>query len=175
MARTEIKLPQSGMGMADGTILVWHVSVGQRIQQGQPLCDIEAAKATIEMEAPASGVVLELLVREGDNVAVNTTIVILDEAGPGGTHFDGSPQLEQMEIGPSVSPGPPQKLAEYSNRDEETRVKVEPRARIAARQHGIDLNLVRGSGPDGRITEADVLRYVQETSGPPPLPDSPHD
>ena len=79
MAITEIRLPQSGMGMADGTILVWHKAVGEHISRGDPLCDIEAAKAVIEMEAPVSGTIVAILVAAGENVPVNTPIVRIDE------------------------------------------------------------------------------------------------
>ncbi|MET0179076.1 MAG: biotin/lipoyl-containing protein, partial [Novosphingobium sp.] len=80
---TEIRLPQYGMGMTDGTIIAWHVAVGDRVEKGAPLCDVEAAKTTVEFESPVSGVVTRIMVALDENVPVNTPLLIVDESGAG--------------------------------------------------------------------------------------------
>jgi phenylpropionate dioxygenase-like ring-hydroxylating dioxygenase large terminal subunit len=170
MALTEIRLPQSGMGMTDGTILVWHKAVGERIEQGEPLCDIEAAKALVEMVAPVSGVIAKLLVQAGENVPVNTPIVMIDEgdatsAAPIG-NADTAADAGKESAAPAVARA---RMNEHAA-ERGPSVQIEPRARRAAQQRGVDLTRVRGSGPCGRILEEDVKRY-SESAGKPVLRD----
>ena len=76
----EVRLPQYGMGMADGTITTWRKAEGDQVAEGEILCDVEAAKAVIEVEAPASGVLRRILAKEGENVPVNSLIAEMDAA-----------------------------------------------------------------------------------------------
>lgn len=74
-----VKLPQHGMGMADGTIVAWLKQVGDRVSRGEVLAEVEAAKTTIEIEAPADGKLTEILVATDENVPVHTVIAMIDE------------------------------------------------------------------------------------------------
>ena len=74
----EVRLPQYGMGMADGTITAWRKAEGDAVTEGEILCDVEAAKAVVEVEAPASGVLRRILAKEGENVPVNSLIAEMD-------------------------------------------------------------------------------------------------
>ena len=78
---TRITLPKWGMGMEEGTVLRWLKAVGEKVQQGEPLVEIESAKATQEMEAPVSGKLVEILLPEGQTAAVNSEIAVIEE-GP---------------------------------------------------------------------------------------------
>jgi len=75
----ELKLPQHGMGMADGTIVAWKKSEGDRVSRGEVLAEVEAAKTTIEIEAPGDGVLARILVPEDENVPVHTVIALIDD------------------------------------------------------------------------------------------------
>jgi pyruvate dehydrogenase E2 component (dihydrolipoamide acetyltransferase) len=125
---TEVRLPQAGMGMTDGTVLDWLKDVGDEVRQGECIAEVEAAKTTVEIEAPCDGVLTRILTPVGTLVPVREVMAVIAAPGEPGQ--------------PAARPaGAPQ---------------VVPAARRLAREHGIDLAEVTGSGPGGRITEADV-------------------
>jgi pyruvate/2-oxoglutarate dehydrogenase complex dihydrolipoamide acyltransferase (E2) component len=74
MAIIDVLLPQFGMGMQDGEIIRWLKAVGDPVREGDPLVEIEAAKTTVEMPAPASGILTEIVAQEGDTIEVRTVI-----------------------------------------------------------------------------------------------------
>lgn len=76
---TEVVLPKWGMGIEEGTIIRWLKAVGDRVEKGEPLVEIETAKATQEVEAPVSGTLVKILFPEGQAAAVNTAIAVIDE------------------------------------------------------------------------------------------------
>ncbi|RHW24948.1 biotin attachment protein [Nocardioides immobilis] len=78
--RVEVKLPQWGMGMSEGVILGWRKSVGDTVQEGEPLCEVEAAKVTEELEAPVSGTLVEVLVEADTEVEVYTVLAVIETA-----------------------------------------------------------------------------------------------
>jgi pyruvate/2-oxoglutarate dehydrogenase complex dihydrolipoamide acyltransferase (E2) component len=77
--RTNVNLPKASMGIAEGTVARWLKAVGDRVQKGEPLVEIETAKALQEVEAPASGRLVEILVAEGETAPINTTIAVLED------------------------------------------------------------------------------------------------
>jgi pyruvate/2-oxoglutarate dehydrogenase complex dihydrolipoamide acyltransferase (E2) component len=74
-----VVLPKWGMGIDEGTVVRWLKSVGERVEKGEPIVEIETAKATQEVEAPASGTLKEILVGEGESAPVNTNIAVIEE------------------------------------------------------------------------------------------------
>ncbi|MFM6974316.1 MAG: biotin/lipoyl-containing protein [Agromyces sp.] len=78
MARVEVLLPQWGMGMSEGAIVQWHKKVGDRVTEDEPLADVEAEKVEEVLESPATGVITEILVAEGDSVEVRTIVAIIE-------------------------------------------------------------------------------------------------
>lgn len=171
----EMVLPQFGMGMSDGTIIVWHKAEGERVEEGEALCEVEAAKTNVEVEAPCSGILQRILVPAGANVPVNTIIAVIGDtplasepespsaaeiahsAAPIPESVTATPEVVSAPVPPPVAPAVGRLAAPQLQRD----VQVEPRARRAARVHGVDLLRVTGSGPGGRIIESDVLAAVQ--------------
>ena len=79
MSRVEVLLPQWGMGMSEGVILKWLKQVGDEVAEDQPLAEVEAEKVTTELESPATGTLVEILVGEGEEVAVRTPVAIIEE------------------------------------------------------------------------------------------------
>jgi pyruvate/2-oxoglutarate dehydrogenase complex dihydrolipoamide acyltransferase (E2) component len=79
---TKVNLPKAGMGIEEGTVSRWLKAVGDTVKQGEPIVEVETAKALQEVEAPASGTLSEILVRAGETVSVNTEIAVIDD-GPG--------------------------------------------------------------------------------------------
>jgi pyruvate/2-oxoglutarate dehydrogenase complex dihydrolipoamide acyltransferase (E2) component len=78
MTTTRLIIPKSGMGIEEGTVLRWLKKAGERVEKGEPIVEIETAKATQELEAPASGVLVQILLREGESAAVNTEIAVIE-------------------------------------------------------------------------------------------------
>lgn len=165
----DIRLPQSGMGMTDGTILKWHKAVGDRIAKGELLCDIEAAKTTVEVESPVTGVLRRILVDVDQNVPVDTVIAEVDTDANDDTRSE-APPLNAMTGVAAAAP------AARSATPAGPSTQVEPPARRLAQELGIDLASVAGSGPGGRITVNDVRAQGQpqpQTAPTSPAPTAP--
>jgi pyruvate dehydrogenase E2 component (dihydrolipoamide acetyltransferase) len=162
----EVRLPQWGMGMQEGTVVRWLKREGDAIRADEDLVEIEAAKTTQAVTAPVAGVLLRVLVPEGETIPVRTALALVGapselpaERPPAG-HAAASPRP-----GPPPPPSPEVGV--------ERRVPVTPVARKLARDLGVDLALVTGSGPGGRIDEADVRAHAerQRASSPASSPE----
>ena len=162
---TEIVLPQWSMGMADGTVVRWLKHEGEMVMEGEPLAEVEAAKVTSEVEAEVAGVVVRILVAEGETVPVRTPLCLIGTADEMVASVESS--TTQPESVPVVST-PVQPVA-----TSRLPVQITPLARRMAQDHGIDLSQVRGSGPAGRIVVEDVQRAIDATLRPAPPPAAP--
>jgi pyruvate dehydrogenase E2 component (dihydrolipoyllysine-residue acetyltransferase) len=173
---SNVTLPRLGQGMETGTIVRWLKSEGENVEKGEPLYELDTEKVTQEVEAEASGVLLKILAGEGEEIEVGKAIAVIGEQGedvPEGEAEDptevaeddaeeeGSPapaREDERERGREEGPeGPP----EPEQRVESTnggRIKASPLARRIARERGIELSALRGTGPEGRIVAEDVER-----------------
>jgi pyruvate dehydrogenase E2 component (dihydrolipoamide acetyltransferase) len=140
----EFKLPDLGEGLTEGEIARWLVSVGQEIAEDDPLVEVQTDKTTVEIPSPAAGTVSRILVEEGQVVPVGTVLVVIGEDGV-------APREEQ----PRAEAAPQQEAAE-AVRGDGAKVRATPLVRKIARELGVDLASLEGSGPQGRITEDDV-------------------
>jgi|HubBroStandDraft_6_1064221.scaffolds.fasta_scaffold97751_2 pyruvate dehydrogenase E2 component (dihydrolipoamide acetyltransferase) len=162
---TEVRLHQAGMGMTDGTVMAWLKDVGDEVRQGECIAEVEAAKTTVEIEAPCDGILTRILAPAGTLVPVREIMALIVSPGEPA----GQPAAEQAGEAPaepsgeaSVRPRPlPPEAGE---------VQVVPAARRLAGEHGIALTEVPGSGPGGRITEADVRARIEQGPGASVLP-----
>ena len=164
----EILLPQWGMEMNEGTIVRWLKQEGDTIQEGEPLVEVETAKIETELESFASGIVAHILVPEGTTVPIRTLLAIVADPGEEVPRPTGPPPAPtsaapagapaRPTVGPAVAPTRP---------TDKVAAQVVPAARRLAQQNAIDLVLVSGTGPRGRVLIADVERAVQEQAGPP--------
>jgi pyruvate dehydrogenase E2 component (dihydrolipoamide acetyltransferase) len=172
----EVTIPNLGYTMTVAKILKWLKSVGDKVEAGEILLEIETDKVNYGIESPANGVVKAILVKAGDEVPVGGLIALL-----GGAEEQIDLRLyqrEKRELIPekvqvsrekeALSPPVAQPVGE--------RVIASPLAKKLAREKGIDLSSVEGSGPSGRISVADVEKYLSETKGSkigaPPLSES---
>jgi pyruvate dehydrogenase E2 component (dihydrolipoamide acetyltransferase) len=156
----EIVLPQWSMGMADGTIVRWLKHEGDLVTAGEPLVEVEAAKVTSEVEAEASGVLARILVAEGETVPVRTPLCVIGSAG----EVRASAEATTAPVEPAtVASTPVQPLA-----SPQLPGQVTPVARRMAKEHGINLSQLRGSGPGGRIVAEDVQHAIDEAGRPAP-------
>ncbi len=143
----EFRLPQVGMGMQDGTVTAWLKSEGDAVVEGEPICEVESAKATIEIEAPVSGILSKILVEKDGFAEVQDVLALIEQEG-GATAEAAKPAVE--DVAPAAPTQIVRKVEAGASR------QVEPRAKRLAEKLGIDLDAVIGSGPGGRVTEADV-------------------
>ena len=157
---TEIKLPRLGQGMESGTIVKWLKSEGDAVKKGEPLYELDTDKVTQEVEADASGVLLKIAVEEGE-VEVGKTIAVIGEQGEEVAISENGAKAPEREPEPStdVSSGHVGGLTPaVSRKDDGGRIKASPLARRIARERGIEIAQIQGTGPDGRIVAEDVER-----------------
>jgi len=160
---TEIKLPRLGQGMESGTIVKWLKSEGEKVEKGEPLYELDTDKVTQEVEADASGVLLKIAVAEGE-VPVGKTIAVIGEQGEAvqvseEAQEEGSPARAREQEPERGRAAPTEQVTEIKQPSTTNgRVKASPLARRIARERGIDLSNVAGTGPDGRVVAEDVER-----------------
>jgi len=174
---TEVKLPRLGQGMESGVVVRWLKQEGDHVSRGDPLYELDTEKVTQEVEAEADGVLAKIVVPEGE-VEVGATLAVIetDGAGDGAAPASGAPaESRAVEPEPAPepaadaqaeapaaaeptrpSPGEPAPSAEPRGDSRATPLKASPLARRIARERGVDLGTVRGTGPDGRILAEDV-------------------
>jgi pyruvate dehydrogenase E2 component (dihydrolipoamide acetyltransferase) len=168
-----VNMPKLGFDMAEGTLVRWVVNEGEEIEQGQVLAEIETDKATVEVEASASGVVLKHAVETGTSVPVGTPIAVI---GASGEQIDldslagvaaQAPEPVGATRGEAPRAAPPEDRAAQAEGDEYPGgVKASPVARRVADEEGIDLRRVQGSGPGGRIVKRDVEAAMARPAEP---------
>jgi pyruvate dehydrogenase E2 component (dihydrolipoamide acetyltransferase) len=180
----EVKLPRLGQGMESGTIVRWLKSKGDHVQKGEPLFEVDTEKATQEVEAETSGVLLEISVESGE-VPVGALVALIGEPGESpASKVDEEvaepAEAEEKAAAPAAAPAPA-RVEENSFRtvingvrgassgsSSPGRAKASPLARRMARERGIDLGTLTGTGPDGRIVAEDVERGQPDAPPPPP-------
>ncbi|MBI4522217.1 MAG: 2-oxo acid dehydrogenase subunit E2 [Deltaproteobacteria bacterium] len=174
---TDVIMPALGVAQEKGILISWLKAEGESVRKGEPLMEVETDKATVEIEAPASGTLAGVTASPGDAIPVGQTIAVILEAG--------EPLSRRAE---PHSPSPPGAAASQTLRDQVSekavspsrsaaaplqpgRIPASPAAKRIAKEKGIDLTALKGSGPEGSILAEDVLQAAatQNTaSGGPP-------
>ncbi len=162
----EFELPDVGEGIAEGEIVAWHVSPGDAVSEDQVMADVETDKAVVDLPAPVTGTVVELHAEEGEMVPVGTVVATIEPEGEvGEADAQAEPETDSAVEAPAESAAgePDQEAVEASTGD--GRVFAPPNVRRLAREEGVDITQIEGTGPSGRITEADVRAAAEsETS-----------
>lgn len=148
----EVIMPKLGLTMEEGVINKWLVKEGDRVEKGDPLFEVATDKVNMEVESPASGVVLKILYPEGATVPITEVVAYIGEAG------EEIPTPAKKAETPQVAAEPVQEKVVEEEVAKEERVKASPLARKLAREYGIDLATLKGTGPGGRIVKEDVER-----------------
>ena len=148
----EFKLPDIGEGVAEGEILKWMVKEGDPIKEDQPLVEVMTDKVNVQIPAPRSGKVSKIMVKEGDIAKVGQTIMVIDDGSSGVL----TPAVQQNSPGPERATPVQQTQPTQASRS----VLATPATRRLARELGVDIFGVRGSGPQGRVTDDDLRRAV---------------
>jgi pyruvate dehydrogenase E2 component (dihydrolipoamide acetyltransferase) len=158
-----VTMPKWGLTMKEGKISKWFKSEGDTIEKGEPFFEVETEKITNVVEATANGVVFQIVVTAGSAVPVGTIVAIIAEPGEQPERIEG---IQAGDLVEEEAPAPGRAAPTPMERPAEKKfVPSSPAARRLAKELGVDIALVEGSGPDGRITEADVQRFHEE--GPP--------
>jgi pyruvate dehydrogenase E2 component (dihydrolipoamide acetyltransferase) len=173
---TNVVMPQMGESIAEGTVVRWIKKLGDPVDRDEPLFEISTDKVDAEIPSPAAGVLSDIRVKEGETVPVNSVVAVIGNAG------------EAAEAKATVSePVSPEPFAEFrentvvepvvetiqsedeedadgtdeDSRDELRRQKSSPLVRRIAREHNVDIKLVKGTGISGRVTKRDILGYIE--------------
>jgi len=141
----EFKLPDLGEGIHEGEILKWHVEVGDRIEEDAPLVDVETDKAAVTIPSPRAGTITSLGGGEGDTINVGQVIAVIDDGSGAGTV---APTMSVVSATADVLSMPGVSAAR--------KVAAAPATRRLARELGVDIAQISGSGPAGRVTPGDV-------------------
>jgi pyruvate dehydrogenase E2 component (dihydrolipoamide acetyltransferase) len=180
---TRIDVPQLGLTMETGTILQWVKAEGDRVEKGQPVVVIQTDKVEYEVEAPVAGTLLKIAAKEGTELPVGSLMAIIGAPGEDVSGLLGAPrpaaglaeapsQLVDSAVGGRVGGASRSGSSQLTNQpvDQSTpqapvrapgeRVKASPVAKKLAEEHGIDINALTGTGPEGRIVREDVERAI---------------
>jgi 2-oxoglutarate dehydrogenase E2 component (dihydrolipoamide succinyltransferase) len=177
---TDIIMPQMGESIVEGTITKWLKKPGDKVQRDEPLFEISTDKVDAEIPSPAAGVLQEIKVSEGTTVGVNTvvgTIAVDGEASatPAKAAPAAAPQPTEKEkkddkkpvASPSPQPVSTAPAAEPTD-DGEEEARSSPLVRKIAREHGVNLSQVSGSGLGGRITKQDIMAFIERPAAAAP-------
>jgi 2-oxoglutarate dehydrogenase E2 component (dihydrolipoamide succinyltransferase) len=181
---TDIIMPQMGESIVEGTITKWLKKPGDKVQRDEPLFEISTDKVDAEIPAPASGVLQEIKVTEGTTVGVNTVV--------GTIAVDGEPAVSPARAAAPATPAAPTKEEkkedkkpavpaatasapppQKSDQEGDEEARSSPLVRKIAREHGVSLSQISGTGLGGRITKQDIMAFIEHPSsaaGAPPTP-----
>ena len=156
---TELKMPQMGYDMEEGTVVRWLKEEGAHVNRNEAVAEIETDKAVVEFESESEGILLSIVAKEGSIVPVGETIAVIGTEGeeveetPITVNNEAEPEQDDIE-----EPSP--QLEQTPEVFERARILATPVARRLADESGIDLRTVQGSGPGGRITKGDIENFT---------------
>ncbi|GMU67402.1 MAG: hypothetical protein AMXMBFR36_36760 [Acidobacteriota bacterium] len=187
---TQVVMPQMGESIAEGTITKWLVKVGEKVERDQPLFEISTDKVDAEIPSPSSGVLLEIRHGAGETVAVNAVVGVIGESGestapappaakPPEVEIDGvkaaapaaaagaAPKSVAPPVVPPVAAASAAPAAAAGSLEERVRTLSSPVVRNIAKEHGIDIARVPGTGIHGRVTKQDILTFIESGAAAP--------
>ncbi len=149
----EFKLPDIGEGVVEGEIVRWLIKVGDKVAEDQPMVEVMTDKATVEIASPVKGAILKTVGAEGDVIQVGETMVVIQTDGA-------TSPAPAKEARKESAPAPPPKKASKPSKG--AKVLATPAVRRLAREKGIDLSQLEGSGSGGRVTKEDLARFESD-------------
>jgi len=165
MAETKVIMPQMGESIFEGTLTKWLKKPGDKVERDEALFEISTDKVDSEIPSPASGILQEVLVKEGQTVQINTVVAIIGD-GSAKPSAKSAPEAKVEAPAPASKPESEPK-PEPPVQEDDSRVPNSPLVRRIAKEHGIDLAALagKGTGINGRITKDDILAYVESGAG----------
>ncbi len=167
-----VRMPALSDTMTEGTLVAWHKNVGDKIKSGDLLAEIETDKAVMEFQSPFDGILLHIGIEAGNAVPVNDIIAIVGKAGEdvnailsgaGSSSATAKTETPAKEVIETITAPLNQPVHNTAVSDEEGRVKASPLAKAMAKEEGVDLSKVSGSGDDGRIVKKDVESFIESS------------
>ncbi len=162
----EIHVPVLGESVTEATVGKWFKAVGDAVAVDEPICELETDKVALEVNATASGALKEIAVQEGDTVEVGALLATIDDTAHGKTTATATTEKQ-----PDASPAP--KAAEEKPKAASAAAGVRASAAKIAADKAVDLSKITGTGPDGVVTKADVLNFLDHGPSPLPVPVAP--
>ena len=178
MGTYEFRLPDIGEGVVEGEIVTWHVKVGDAVREDDPLLEVMTDKASVEIPSPVDGTITSTTGAPGDIIPVGQVCIVFDVEGEGnstGTAPEPEATPEPVKAAskpapaPTPAPAPATPVSKQASTGASGKPLASPAVRQRARQAGIDLHSVSGSGPAGRITHADIDAQIAGVSAPTPV------
>jgi 2-oxoglutarate dehydrogenase E2 component (dihydrolipoamide succinyltransferase) len=180
----DVIMPQMGESIAEGTLVKWLKNVGENVDRDEPLFEISTDKVDAEIPSPSAGVLLEILVQEGQTVEINTVVGRIGQAGEAArpsapkSAAPPTPAAPRATAAPRPAPTPPPASAPAPAPTPAPKpappaapayVRSSPVVQKIAAEHGVDVSLVEGTGEGGRVTKKDIMTYIESaaTSAPP--------
>lgn len=162
-----VVMPKQGQSVETCIITEWAKKKGEAVKKGDVLFTYETDKASFEAEAPEDGVLLEIFYNDGDEVPVLTNVAVIGKTGEGTDSFRSGPAPVSMESQPTestkVQETKESNIQQIATETSNDKIKVSPRARVMAEKNGINLNSLKGSGPNGRIIARDIEEVTSKT------------
>jgi pyruvate dehydrogenase E2 component (dihydrolipoamide acetyltransferase) len=165
-----IIMPQGGQDITEGRVVRWHKAEGDPVKKGEVICEVETEKAVFEVESPLDGVLLKIVVPEGKIARIFSIIGFVGAAGESvelENEEDVADEKKEVKKDSDIDVAALRKKVADRGKGKKGKVKASGRARKLADQKGIDISRVEGSGPKGRITEKDVLTYIEAAPAAP--------
>ena len=151
-------MPQMGESIAEGTIVRWIKKVGEAVDRDEPLFEISTDKVDAEIPSPAAGVLMDIAVKEGETVPVNSVVATIGAAGEKLAAAPAAPAAVAAPAAPDA-PDAPDALETSDDRQ-----KSSPLVRRIAKEHNLDIGRIQGSGIGGRVTKQDILTFIESGS-----------
>jgi len=172
---TDVIMPQMGESIFEGTITKWLKKPGDKVQRDEPLFEISTDKVDAEIPAPASGVLQEIKVAEGNTVQVNTIVGTISADGESAAPAKAAPAATpppapKKEAAPPTPPPQPAPTPSPAHEAQDEDVRSSPLVRKLAREHNVDLSQVSGTGIGGRITKQDIMAFIEKGPAAAPAP-----
>jgi pyruvate dehydrogenase E2 component (dihydrolipoamide acetyltransferase) len=167
---TKVTMPKLGLTMVEGQIVEWMKKEGDRVEKGEILYVLETEKAAFEVEAPEAGILAKIIAKVGDTVPVGGLVAYITQPGEKleDVLIEGAKVEIKKDIGENLRK---EEMTDFFGSDMERqktagKIKISPLAKNIARQHGIDLFSIKGTGLDGKIMKEDVLKAIEEKKQP---------
>jgi len=166
----EFKFPDIGEGLTEGEIVRWLVKEGDEVKEGQPLVEVETDKALAEIPSPKTGVILKILAKEKEIVKVGQVMIIIGEKGEALAAPPPKPKsvgvVGELEEAPEEAPAVAPRGEAVRPTFVSPHALATPAVRALAKELGVDINKVKGTGPEGRVLEKDVRQAVEVKEKP---------
>src|SRR5579872_1333256 len=156
-----VVMPALEMAQESGKVISWRKREGEKVLKGEPLLEVETDKAVVEVESPGDGILSAISAREGAVIPVGQTIAWLLAPGEAAPVVTAPTQTGRRTDSAAAGPSAASTVASASSAPASTEVRMSPKARRLAREHGVDVTRLRGSGPGGEVLAEDILKAAQ--------------